>query len=502
MDSKYTIIRGGKLLDSHRNRVLDADILIESGTIIEIGHFGLKAPEAATEFNANGMLLHAGLINAHTHSHGNLAKGLGDRWTLELLLAASPWNFGHRIFEDIYLSTTIGAVEMVTKGCTACYDLMLEMPAPTIDGLESAGSAYCDVGMRAVIAPMIADKTLYEAIPGLMEALTPSLRLDIEKLRLAPFQTSLNNVRNALHGWSLDNSMADLAIAPTIPLHCSDDFLRGCAGIAKDFDVGMHSHVAESKIQAVSGLKIYGKSLTRHLEDLGLLGPHFTVAHGVWLDEDDCQRLGDLGVSVAHNPGSNMRLGSGLADARGMLKKGINVGIGTDGPHCSDNQNMYEAMRIASMVSKVQGPDYKEWLTTHEIFYAATEGSARALGWRDIGRIAPGFRADIVFLNLKNINWIPINNPINQLVHTEDGSSVTHVMIGGKMVVRDRCPVNVDMSELARKAESARARLARVNEPGRELFNRLERIVGSFCPNLAMTPHHVHRYGTINITQS
>ena len=90
MDSKYTIIRGGKLLDSHRNRVLDADILIESGTIIEIGHFGLKAPEAATEFNANGMLLHAGLINAHTHSHGNLAKGLGDRWTLELLLAASP----------------------------------------------------------------------------------------------------------------------------------------------------------------------------------------------------------------------------------------------------------------------------------------------------------------------------------------------------------------------------------------------------------------------------
>ena len=490
-----TIIRGGRLVDAPAHAAAHADILVDRGNIIEIGRPGLDAPEDAKVVDASDMLLHPGLVNAHTHSHGNLAKGMGDRWTLELLLASGPWSFGQRIFEDIYLSTTIGAVEMVTKGCTACYDLMLEMPAPTAEGLEAAGQAYADVGMRAVIAPMVADKSLYEAIPGLMDALTPSLRKDVEQLRLAPYKTSLTNIRKALRNWSQNDEIVRLAVAPTIPLHCSDEFMKGCAKLAREFDVGLHSHVAESKIQAVSGLKSYGKSLTAHLDDIGLLGPDFTVAHGVWLDDDDCQRLGDHGASVAHNPGSNMRLGSGLADARGMLNRSVNVGIGTDGANCSDNQNMYEAMRIASMVSKVQGPDQRQWLTTEEIVQAATEGSARSLGWKDIGRIAPGYKADIVFLDLQGINWVPFNDPTNQMVHTEDGSSVRHVMIGGHMVVKNRLPVNIDMGSLAKKAEAARARLARVNKPGKKLFNRLERIVGSFCPGLALTPHHIHRYG-------
>ena len=489
------VIRGGQLLDESAHNASHADILVDRDAIVEIGRPGLEVPQDTTVIDARGMLLHPGLINAHTHSHGNLAKGMGDRWTLELLLASGPWSFGQRIFEDIYLSTTIGAVEMVTKGCTACYDLMLEMPSPTAEGLEAAGKAYVDVGMRAVIAPMVADKTLYEAIPGLMDSLTISLRKDVEQLRLAPYRTSLARIRKALHNWSLDKEFVRLAVAPTIPLHCSDTFMKGCAKLAREFGVGLHSHVAESKIQAVSGLRCYGKSLTAHLEEIGLLGPDFTVAHGVWLDDDDCQRLGDHGSSVAHNPGSNMRLGSGLADARGMLNHSVNVGIGTDGANCSDNQNMYEAMRITSMVSKVQGPDQRQWLTTEEIIAAATEGSARVLGWKDIGRIAIGYKADIVFLDLQGINWIPFNDPTNQMVHTEDSSSVRHVMIGGQMVVQDRLPVNIDLRSLEKKAEAARARLARANKPGKKLFERLERIVGSFCPGLALTPHHINRYG-------
>ena len=113
------------------------------------------------------------------------------------------------------------------------------------------------------------------------------------------------------------------------------------------------------------------------------------------------QRLGDHGASVAHNPGSNMRLGNGLADVRGMLERKVNVGIGTDGANCSDNLNMYELMRLASMVSKTQGPDTDRWLTTGEVLSAATEGSARALGFGDkLGRIAPGYKADIVLARL------------------------------------------------------------------------------------------------------
>jgi guanine deaminase len=257
----------------------------------------------------------------------------------------------------------------------------------------------------------------------------------------------------------------------------------------------LHSHVAESKVQAVSAFKRYGKTLTAHVDGLGLLGPDFTVAHGVWLDDDDMRRLADHGSSVAHNPGSNMRLGSGIADARRMLELGVNLGIGTDSCNCSDNLNMYEAMHYASMVSNVRGPDFTRWLKSEEVLNAATVGSARALGFEKIGRIAPGYKADIVFLNLEKVNWIPLNDPTNQLVLTEDGTSVDAVMVGGRMVVEKGAKVGCDMAKLARDAEAARARLASLNASAKALGDQLEGIVGSFCIGLSNAPYHIHRYG-------
>src|SRR6266849_3568997 len=414
---KATIIRGGRLLDIRAHRADPADLLIVGDTIREVGVPGLKAPAGASVIDARGKLLHPGLINAHTHGHGNLAKGMGDRWTLELLLTAGSWINGGRSLEDKYLSTKLGAVEMVLKGCTAAYDLAFEWPAPTPEGLSAVGRAYADDGMRA------------------------------------------------------------------------------CVDLAKEHDAGLHTHVAESKVQAVVGLQRYGKTLTAHLDDLDVLGPRFTVAHGVWLDGDEMKRLGDHGASVAHNPGSNMRLGNGLADMRGMLERRVNVGVGTDGANCSDNLNMYEAMRLASLVSKGQTPDLERWVTTEEVVLAATEGGARALGFGGkIGRLAPGYKADIVFLDLGHVNWLPCNDPTNQLVHTEDGGAVESVMIGGRMIVEQRRVTTVDMAALARDVEAARARLARVNAPGKALYERLAVVVGRFCPGLAHVPYHVDRY--------
>ena len=490
-----TIIRGGRVLDARAHRAEVADLLVTGDTITEIGAPGMPAPPDATVLDARGKLLHPGLINAHTHAHGNLAKGMGDRWTLELLLTAGSWISSGRTLEDKHLSAKLGAAEMVLKGCTASYDLPLEWPAPTPEGLHAVGSAYAAVGLRAVVAPMVADRTFYEAIPGLLEVLPPALQQDVEKLRLAPWKTSIDNMRNALREWRLDRDQVRLAVAPTIPHHCSDELIRACVALAAEHGVGLHTHVAESKVQAIVGLQRYGKTLTAHLDDLGVVGERFTVAHGVWLDEDDMRRLGDRGASVAHNPGSNMRLGNGLADMRAMLERRVNVGIGTDGANCSDNLNMYESMRLASFVSKAQRPDLERWVTTDEVVRAATEGSARALGFEAaIGRLAPGYKADIVFLDLGHVNWIPLNDPTNQLVHTEDGGAVTHVMIGGRMVVQDRRLTTVDVAALAREAEAARERLARLNAPGKELYERLAAVVGRFCPGLAHTPYHVARY--------
>jgi 5-methylthioadenosine/S-adenosylhomocysteine deaminase len=491
-----TVVRGGRVLDIKRHAAPKADILIKGDTILEIGKPGLAAPATATVIDARDRLLQPGLVNGHTHSHGNLAKGMMDRITLELLLTASPYMSGARTLEDKYLSSLIGAAEMVLKGCTAAYDLAAEFPMPTAEGLAAIGQAYADIGMRATLAPMVADTSFFEAIPGLMERLSPALQKEVERYRLAPYKASVAQMKKALHGWKLGSKGVHLAVAPTIPHHCSREFLLACLKLSKDYGTGLHSHVAESKVQVIAGYQLYGSSLTSYMDSLGLVGPDFTVAHGVWLDGDDMKLLGDRGASVSHNPGSNMLLGNGMADMRGMLDAKANVGIGTDGASCSDNQNMYENMRLASMVSKVQGPDRQNWISTDEALQAATAGSAQALGLGDrIGKLEAGYKADIVFLDLGHVNWIPFNDPTNQIVHTEDGSAVHSVMIGGRMVVENRKLLTVDLAQVAKQAEKARERLAKGRGPAKALYDRLEKVVGTFCPGLAKQPLHIDRFG-------
>ena len=497
----WTVIRGGRLIEPGQARPKATDILIEGDTIKSLGEPGMAVPEGAHVVDAACMLLHPGLINAHTHGHGNLARGIGDRWTLELLLTAGPWISGNRSSEDKHLTSLIGAAEMLLKGCTACYDLTFEFPSPTVEGMQASAAAYAKAGMRAVLAPMVANLSFFEAIPGLIAAMPPRLQKEVERLRMAPTDSILKAMAETIRQWKGDRDRIRLAIAPTIPHHCTDEFLIGCRNLARDNGLALHSHVAESKVQAIAGIRTYGTTLTAHMDKLGLVGPDFTVAHGVWLDDDDMRLLGDKGASVAHNPGSNMRLGNGLANMRKMLSCGVNVGIGTDGSSCSDNQNMFESMRLASMVSKVQGPDWQNWITTGEVLHAATVGSARALGFGDLlGRIAPGYKADIVFLDSRHINMIPLINITNSLVHAEDGGAVHSVMVGASMVVVARKLLNVDMEKLARDAENAVERLERLNHANHALYCELEPVVGSYCPGLAAEPFHVHRYGACQHT--
>jgi guanine deaminase len=468
-------------------------VLIRGNTIAEIMVPGAAAPEQAERIEAGDRLLMPGLINAHTHSHGGLAKGSGDRWTLELLLNAGPWLSAHRTAEHMYLSSLLGALEMVRKGCTGCYDLYLELPLPTVEGVEAVGQAYRDVGMRAVVAPMTADYTFYQAIPGLLEALPQAQRHQMAAMRMQPGQAIIAACRNLLDQVPFDGSPLRLALAPTIPLHCTDELIVANRDLAREYDVGLHMHLAESRVQAVSGLKRYGKTLTAHLDELGFIGPNFTAAHAVWLGDDDIQRLADRGASVAHNPGSNLRLGSGMAAAHDMVQAGVNVGIGTDGANCSDNQNMFEAMRFASFVSRVRSQDYERWLPTEQVLRMATEGSAIALGFGDdVGCLAPGYKADIVFLDLNHINYLPLNDPAHQLVHTEDGSAVDSVMIDGRMVLHQgQFQIGIDFASLRSRVENARETLAERTRDARQLAEALEPHVGRFCIGLARQPYPV-----------
>jgi 5-methylthioadenosine/S-adenosylhomocysteine deaminase len=489
-----TLIRGGRVLRADFVTCDPADVLIEHGFIRAIEPVGRITRDDVETIEAADRLLVPGLVNGHTHAHGGLGKGaVGDRVPLEVFLSASAVINGSRTVEDKRLSATLTAVELVRKGCTAAYDLFVEYPVPSREGLDAVAEAYGTVGMRAVIAPMMADHTLYEALPGLIESLPPHLQEQARRIKAAPYEASVAAAREVLANWRHNRDKLRPALGPTIPLHCSDAFLVECARLAEEYDVLLQTHLAESKTQAVLGYKKYGRSLVAHLEALNVLGPRLSAAHGIWLDSDDISRLAAAGAGVVHNPMSNLRLGSGVAPARALLDAGVRLGIGTDASNTSDGQNMFEALRLAAFLSRIGDANYGRWLSAEEVFHAATEGSAKILNFDRIGRLEPGYCADIVFLDIGHINYVPLRNPLRQMVLGENGAAIHSVMIDGRFVVRDRRLLTVDEARLRQEAEEAVARLDMVNVNAARAANQFRDLVGHFCMAHARAPFHVHR---------
>ena len=488
------VITGGLVLASGTSHAAAADLLLHDDSIAAIVPPGHVTSESVRRIDAADRLIIPGLINAHTHGHGGLAKGSGDRWSLELVLNAGPWLNGSRTDDDRYLSTLLAAVEMLRKGCTACYDLAALLPLPTEEGLHSMAQAYADAGMRAVVAPMIADSSFYQAIPGLLEAFPPELRAIAGAIRTGPGEATLAAIRAAAASWPHADDSIRLGIGPTIPLHCSDAFMCGCRDLAAEYGLPLQTHLAESSVQRAAATRRYGTTLTHHLDSLGVLGPRFSAAHAIWIDAEEIDLLAKHGAAIAHNPGSNLRLGNGIADMRPVLTRGVPVGVGTDGSSSADNQNMFEAMRLTAFVSRVFDRPPDAWIGAVEALQLATEGSAAVLGMADlIGRIAPGYKADLVFLDLDNVNLVPLNNAAQQLVNGEDGTAVRDVMVGGRFVLRDGVLTGIDWPRIVARARAAAARLAETNAGMRASAERLAQVVNQFCVGLGRCAHDLPR---------
>jgi 5-methylthioadenosine/S-adenosylhomocysteine deaminase len=481
MSAHQTVIRGGRLLEPN-GEALPRDILIEDGLIAAIENPGFPVSDEAEPISADDRLLIPGLVNAHTHSHGALNRGaVDDRVSLEIFLTGGGASVRSRGLDDKYLSAALSAAEMIRKGCTACFDLTAEFPEPSSDGIAAVARAYRDVGMRAVVAPMIADRTIYQALPGLLDALPESLRAQFASLGAAPGVKTFEACRDLLANWSFDRRFIRPALGPTIPLHCSDEFLVECHRLSLEHGVRLQTHLAESRAQAALGRTRYGASLIEHLEKIGFLSDRLSVAHAIWLGGSDIARLGAHGVTVAHNPSSNLRLGSGVAPVREMLRAGIAVGIGTDASNTSDGQNMFEATRLASYLSRIDGFAVDEWISAREALDMATEGSAKGLGFEKIGRLSEGYEADIVFLKLESPHFVPLRSPLVQMVFGESGASVGTVMIGGRIVFRDGKLLTFDETALRRRAEEAARRLDEANTDVFVSGVGVSRLVGAFC---------------------
>ena len=490
---KYLI--GAQVLRHANAQVQAQNILIEDGKIAALLPPNTRV-EDAQQVDVSGMLIHPGLVNAHTHSHSGLSKGLADRWSLELLLAAGSDLYGSHRQHEKYVSTLVIAAELALKGCTAVYDMTLEIPAPSHEGTEAVARAYAEIGLRAVIAPMVSDIHFFQTVPGLMERLPEDIQNSFSTP--APASAAISNMQSileeALRSWLKAYPTVKLALAPTIPLHCSDELWKGCLGLAQKYGLSMQSHLLESKVQALSGLAKYGKTITAHLEELGVLGPNFVASHGVWLDDDDMHLLSQAGASVSHNPSSNMLLGSGMPDIRRMMEHGINISLGTDGSNCSDSLNMYESMRTALRISHVLSPDVSLWLCARDVFKMATENGARALGIQGIGRIDEGYQADLVMLDLSHPNWLPMNDCVTQIAQGEDATAVHSTMVAGQWIVRDYKLVNQRFSRISELVQTTMAQLKARQQDDAGIYKRIAPVISCFCPALMKQPYIVERF--------
>jgi 5-methylthioadenosine/S-adenosylhomocysteine deaminase len=485
-------LTGGLVLDPKSGTAERGDLLIEGGRIAAIGAPGMLIA-TATRHDCSDRLIVPGLINSHTHGHANLVKGVAEAWTLEASLTNGPWLAGTRNPETIYLSTLLGAIDMLSKGCTACFDLVYEFSRPTKEGFMAAARAYADAGMRAVLAPMVADQSLFQSIPGLAEALPPDLRDTVGKFELASGErtiAAINAIADAIG--DLPDGIT-MAIAPTIPHHCSERFLRDCMDIADRHALPIHMHIAESRLQAVVARKIYGRSALRYLADIGMLRPRFTAAHSVWIDDGDLDLLAEHGCSIAHIPASNFRLGSGVAYLRPMLERGINVGLATDGANSSDSLSMLQAMRLASFGARIFTGPREGWPDAAQIVRLATEGGANLLGLASCGRIELGACADLALFDLNHVDFIPDTDPVNQLVTCADSAAVTDVMVGGVFKMRDRKIISVDTSDLRSRVRESVARLAATTREARTLARRLEPHVVAFADKMSREPLAIER---------
>jgi len=489
------VIHGGLVLVDGEEQARPADLLVVAGCVRDIGARGAYDTLAgARRLDARDRLVMPAWVNGHTHAHGGLGRGAVPDVALEGFLAASPAINGQRGLEDLALSATLTAAELLKKGCTALFDMTTEFPLPTVAGLHAVARAYETVGIRAVVAPMMADRTLCEAFPELLASLPQALQARMAQTQAANADACLAAVRAAAQDWPFESARIRLGIAPTIPLHCSDAFLQGCAQLSAEFDLPMQIHLAESKQQAVTGQQRYGRSLAAHLEALGVLGPRLSVAHSIWIDDEDIARLADAGVTAVHNPLSNLRLGSGIAPVRRMMERGLRVALGSDGANTSDTQNLFEAARLAAYLSRIVGADEDRWVGAAEAMRMGTAHGAHALGWGDrLGRIAPGWQADLVLLDLRQSIYVPLRDPLRQLVYGENGAAVTQVLVAGKVVVDEGRLLTIDEAALRRRAQAAAERLDALNAEGRHLAQALRPWVSAFCCGIGERPFGLAR---------
>jgi len=439
----------------------DGALLVEDGKVVEVASWVDLEPRAgdAERLGSGRHLVIPGLVNAHHHGRGIGALQLGvrddylERWMLDFW-AEAPL--------DVYLDTLYSNLNMICSGVTSViHSGYARVPGALEEEVHDALRAYSDTGLRVAYAVGIEDEIKF--VYGDNEAFLATLPGDlasaarplVEPLGEAAIERYFAFI-DELAAETADNPLIDLLYGPSWPVWCSDRLLRRVAEEAGQSGRGVHLHVLESPLEREYGLQTYGTSTVKHLAELGLMGPHTTFAHGTWLSDADIELCAEHGVSVCHNPGSNLRLRNGIAPVGALLERGVNVGLGMDSTGMSHDDDMLQEMRLAALLHRLpKGQRFSRCPDAFDIFRMATTGGARAAATdKQSGALTPGSLADAVVIDFDAMTAPYLDagvHPVEALVMMGRATQVESVVINGEVVLRDGVPTRVDRNEIQEK---------------------------------------------------
>ena len=452
--------------------ILEArQILIDDGTIAQVGRkIHTEGTPITKRIDCSGMIVMPGLVNAHCHLTEILQKSFRDNMRMEIWRGyrATTEDLAKLTAAEIGTAAELACSEMLKNGVTAVVDHFSTRPGLSVAKMEAILGAFEKTGIRGMLVPSLRDQDFIRL------ATQSNGRKSAKQTAPEPWREEVLTVLARLRR---TRSHCGMMLGPSSPMNCSDALLREVVNVAEQFDLGIHTHLLETRLQSWAAHQIYKKPLCVHLARIGFLSSRLSTAHSVWLDDREIDLLASSGASAVHNPASNLKLGSGIAPVAKLKSRGVNVALGTDGGDTSDSYSIFEQMRLAAYLSRVVAEDPTNWITAAEALRMGTVNGAQAVpAWRGkIGVIRSGYCADLILLK-PSLRLRPLRDVVHQLVFCEGGQSVHTVIVAGKVVVEGGDFTQVDENSLIRRVEPISRKMHRLYSRIKKVPDRSQKI--------------------------
>ncbi len=438
------LLSGGVVLtvDDER-RVLDPGwVAIAGERILQVGDEGAGEgpPPARRVIDCRNRVVMPGLVDCHTHLFQGLGRGLGEGMSLWPWLCEFMWPYSSAIDRrDAAVAASLGTIEALRAGTTTILDnhyspADAESTLEVADAIERAGAR--GIVARGIFGPM----TEVARENGLAETLFRYSRE--EELEIAEECCHARPPGGRVCVWP----------APINVIYNGQDVVRDAVELARRLGTGWHTHCSEARVDPDIYLAAYGVRPITWLQREGLLGEEATIAHGIWLDDQEIKAVGAAAAGVSYNPTSNETLASGVLRLRELQAAGASVGLGTDGSGCAHRQDLFEQMKAGALLQRVHSLDPTAVMAEQMLEMATREG-ARYLGI-DAGVLAPGKLADITVVDLSRPHLSPFHRAVSTVVYAARGSDVVTTIVGGEVVVDDGRCTGIDEEEVMAEAQS------------------------------------------------